>query len=93
MTHYRLASPEQVESAFSARALQELWIAEDEAPWGEMAENQRMMYLAARADAASDGFTEQARRDAMNRAQAIWNRLFGVQPPPEPPRASDLARD
>jgi hypothetical protein len=83
---------DEVDELFEPYDLAELEVAEYECPWGEMAMNYRMMYLAARADAASPGFTEEGRRQAANDAYAIWLKLFGPQPSPKPPKAGDFAQ-
>ncbi len=56
-------------------------IAEHECPWGEMAENYRMEYIQYTLIAASQGYTEQTRKSAAARAEAIRRKLF--DPPPE----------
>jgi len=53
-----------------------LRVAEHECPWGEMAENYRMLYLADRMDAASDGWTPETRDQARSSAAMIRARLF-----------------
>ena len=88
-----MSSIDEVDERFDPYDLAVLEVAEDECPWGEMAENYRMMYLAARADAASQGFTEDGRRQAADQARAIWLKLFGPQPSPKPPRAGDFVTD
>lgn len=58
-----------------------------------MAENYRIEYLAARLDAASDGWTGESRTGSQNAAAAIRAKLFGPAPKARPPRAGDLARE
>lgn len=54
-------------------------LAETECPWGPMAENERMMYLAGTIQAASTGYEEEGRKHAQSLANRIWRKLFGPQ--------------
>lgn len=83
---------DDVPDLFDPYDLAELEVAEHECPWGEMAENYRMMYLAAAMQECMAGSKESA-TEAFNRAQRIWIKLFGVQPSRRPPRAADFVRD
>lgn len=69
-----------------------LRIAEDEAPWGEAAENLRMLYLA-----AVTAMSTCADKDAAKRLQArigdLHAKLFGRPPEREPFRVRSLLRD
>jgi hypothetical protein len=81
-----------MEAGFSYYRLRQLEIAETEAPWGEAAENMRMMYLANKIAAASDGYTKESRQQAENNSTQIWLKLFGPQPPKGPPSVKELIR-
>jgi len=52
-----------------------------------------MMYLANVIRAASDGYTKESREALEREAQRIWLKLFGPQPPKEPPKAADFRRE
>jgi hypothetical protein len=56
-------------------------IAEEECPWGEMAENYRMLYLASMQSSGDEVQSLRAR---------IWLKLFGEQPESPPPKVSDI---
>ncbi len=66
-----------MEDLFEPWELAELAAAEEEAPWGEMAENYRMEYLRYCMMAASDGYSEQSRKQAAAAAAALRVKLFG----------------
>jgi hypothetical protein len=55
-----------------------LWVAEDEAPWGEAAATQRMQHLGEMMVAASDGYKVETRQSAGSRAHMILRRLLGL---------------
>jgi len=83
-------SIEELQAEFSHYRLKQLEIAETEAPWGESAENLRMMYLANKIAAASDGFTKESRQQSDSLAMRIWLKLFGPQPPAPPPSRKSI---
>jgi hypothetical protein len=84
---------EQARRRFSPYELAELQIAEEAAPWGEAAANVRMLYLAARIQEASAGYTADSRKAAGRLAQRLLLKLLGPQPPRRPPRARDFASE
>lgn len=51
-----------------------------------------MVFLAHKIAAASDGYTKESRQEAENAAMRIWLKLFGPQPPKEPPKARDFVK-
>ena len=65
------------------------------APWGEAAENLRMLYISKSLIAASDGYKMETRNRAEKDAQRIWNLLNGPQPkrPVRRQRAADFIRE
>lgn len=69
---------------FDPYELELLRVAEEECPWGEMAQNYRMLYLASMQAAGGEEV------DAMR--QRLWLKLFGRQPESPPPKAGDFAR-
>lgn len=63
------------------------------APWGQAAENLRVLYLSYCMQAASDGYKKQARDKAADAAEQIWNLLNGPKPKRRPQKASDFVRE
>ena len=68
--HYRLR-PDQVEDRFGPYELAELAVAESEAPWGESAENLRMLYIAHTIRAVNAGG-----QDGFDAANGAANRIL-----------------